>query len=200
MRPVTDPYDSAYAIGGNGGEGMADDLVGESGGQWRQRERDGSDDRDLRLGRSGRYSCRRRIFAGGYGIAGEAYAVANAAAAGGGNAEYHGVRDGGPLQWSLPVIEQRLCNVDRRDRKRRDGRCAVSRHPGKQLRRGTGLFQCEDQFCRRERRSSALGTNLGSFYGPLRGGYDQCDRAGRLRSGFRQPWPDGLCALDRSSR
>ena len=83
---------------------------------------------------------------------------------------------------------RRECDVERRDRERRVGASAVDRR-GIERRRPVHR---DDQSGRRER--SVHGCGPGRRYGD-----DQRDRTGRRWSGLRQPWPDRLRLLDRTS-
>ncbi|MGC2784524.1 MAG: PEP-CTERM sorting domain-containing protein [Roseiarcus sp.] len=85
MQPVTDPYNSAYATGGNGGQGVSD-LIGQSGGNGGSASATAATTVISGSAEADATAVGGAFVGGGYGIAREAYAVADAAAAGGGNA------------------------------------------------------------------------------------------------------------------
>jgi hypothetical protein len=94
MQPVTDPYNSAYAVGGNGGQGVSDNI-GESGGWGGNASATAATSVISGSAEADATAIGGAFVGGGYGIAGEAYAIANAAAAGGGNAVATAMATGG---------------------------------------------------------------------------------------------------------
>ena len=94
LQPVTDPYNSAYAIGGNGGQGVSD-LIGQSGGWGGYASATAATTVIFGSAKADATAVGGAFGGGGYGISGGAFAVANAAAAGGGTAVATAVATGG---------------------------------------------------------------------------------------------------------
>jgi hypothetical protein len=166
MRPVTDPYDSAYAIGGNGGQGVSD-LVGESGGNGGSASATAATTVISGSAEADATAVGGAFGSGGYGIAGEAYAVANAAAAGGGNAVAMAFATGGPCNGACQSSNNGYAtsNAETVNGAMADAQSVAI--PGSNYAEGQASSSAKTSFAGVSVQSSALGTNLGSFYGPL---------------------------------
>ena len=165
MQPVTDPYNSAYAIGGNGGQGVSD-LVGQSGGWGGNASATAATTVISGSAEADATAVGGAFGSGGYGIAGEAYAVANAAAAGGGNAVATAMATGGPCNGCQSSNSgYATSNAETVNGARADARSVAI--PGQASAEGQASSSAKTSFAGVSVQSSALATNLVSFYGPL---------------------------------
>jgi hypothetical protein len=156
----TDPYNSAYAIGGNGGQGVSD-LVGQSGG-W-----GGSASATATTVISGSAEAVATavggaFVGGGYGLAGEAYAVANAAA-GGGNAVATAMATGGPC---IGACQSSNNGYATSNAETVNGAMADAQSGASSTAEGQASSSAKTIFAGVSTRLSALATNFGTFFGP----------------------------------
>jgi hypothetical protein len=162
----TDPYNSASAIGGSGGQGVSDN-VGESGGNGGDASATAATTVISGSGEAVATAVGGAFGSGGYGIAGEAYAVANATAAGGGNAVAMAFATGGPCNGACQSSNNGYAtsNAETVNGARADAQSVAI--PGQASAGGQASSSAKTSFAGVSVQSSALATNLASFPNPL---------------------------------
>jgi hypothetical protein len=166
LQPVTDPYNSAYAIGGNGGQGVSD-LVGQSGGWGGSASATAATTVISGSAEAVATAVGGAFVGGGYGLAGEAYAVANAAAAGGGNAVATAMATGGPCIGACQSSNNGYAtsNAETVNGAMADAQSSAS-SGANSVAEGQASSSAKTIFAGVSTRLSALATNFGTFFGP----------------------------------
>ncbi len=166
MQPVTDPYNSAYAIGGNGGQGVSDN-VGESGGWGGNASATAATTVISGSAEADATAVGGAFVGGGYGIAGEAYAVADAVAAGGGNAVAKAFAPGGPCLGACQSSNNGYAtsNAETVNGAMADAQSSAMSGANSTA-EGQASSSAKTSFAGMSTQSSALATNFGTFFGP----------------------------------
>jgi hypothetical protein len=166
-QPVTGPYNSAYAIGGNGGAGVSD-YVGQSGGNGGDASATAATTAISGPAEADATAVGGAFGGGGYGIAGQAFAVANASAAGGGNAVATAMATGGPCG-ACQYSNNGYATSNAETVNGATANAQSSAITGtNSFAEGQASSSAKTSFAGVSTRSSALATNFGTLLGPAR--------------------------------